>query len=76
MIKLFTLLFVSLFFISCTGVKDTGTVSYIQDDRTGLCYAVLDNSITCVPCSYEVSWEAYFNYRGSGEAVEVTGKIL
>jgi hypothetical protein len=60
------LLCVSLFFISCTSgdATEKGIVSYIQDDRTGLCYAVLDNSITCVPCSYEVSYEAYFNYRG------------
>jgi hypothetical protein len=66
------LFFISLFFV-LSGViplphKDEGDiekiVSYIQDDRTGLCYAVLNNNLTCVPCSYEVSYEAYFNYRG------------
>jgi hypothetical protein len=40
------------------------TVSYIQDDRTNLCFAVYKEVVECIPCTYEVTYEAYFNYKG------------
>jgi hypothetical protein len=56
------ILIVVLSLLSCN--KKEKVISYIQDDRTKLCFAVYDESITCVPCSYLVSYEAYFNYKG------------